>query len=36
MDNDPSDKCVEAAVNRAVKSITDNLADLEHELRDFT
>ncbi len=30
-----SDKRVEAAVNRAVKSITDNPADLERELRDF-
>ena len=30
-----SDKRVEAADNRAVKSITDNPADLERELRDF-
>jgi hypothetical protein len=30
-----SDKRVEAAVNRAVKSITDNPADLERELRGF-
>ncbi len=35
MDKFLSDKCVEAAVNRAVKSITDNPADLERELRDF-
>ena len=30
-----SDKRVEAAVNRAVKSITVNPADLERELREF-
>ena len=35
MDKYLSDKRVEAAVNRAVKSITDNPADLERELRDF-
>ena len=35
MDKFLSDKRVEAAVNRAVKSITDNPADLERELRDF-
>ena len=35
MDTYLSDKRVEAAVNRAVKSITDNPADLERELRDF-
>jgi septal ring factor EnvC (AmiA/AmiB activator) len=35
MDEYLSDKRVEAAVNRAVKSITDNPADLERELRDF-
>ena len=35
MDKYLSDKRVEAAVNRAVKSITDNPADLERELRAF-
>ena len=35
MDKYLSDKRVEGAVNRAVKSITDNPADLERELRDF-
>ena len=35
MDKFLSDKRVEAAVNRAVKSITDNPADLERELRAF-
>jgi regulator of replication initiation timing len=35
MDKYLGDKRVEAAVNRAVKSITDNPADLERELRDF-
>ena len=35
MDKYLSDKRVETAVNRAVKSITDNPADLERELRDF-
>jgi hypothetical protein len=35
MDKYLSDIRVEAAVNRAVKSITDNPADLERELRDF-
>jgi hypothetical protein len=35
MDKYLSDKRVEAAVNRAVKSITDNPAVLERELRDF-
>ena len=35
MDKYLSDKRVEAAVNRAVKSITDNPADLERELREF-
>ena len=30
-----SDRRVEAAVNRAVKSTTDNPADLERELRAF-
>ena len=35
MDKFLSDKRVEAAVNRAVKSITDDPADLERELRDF-
>jgi L-lactate utilization protein LutB len=35
MDTYLSDKRVEAAVNRAVKSITDNPAALERELRDF-
>jgi chromosome segregation ATPase len=35
MDKYLSDRRVEAAVNRAVKSITDNPADLERELRAF-
>ena len=35
MDKYLSDKRVEAAVNRTVKSMTDNPADLERELRDF-
>ena len=35
MDKYLSDKRVEAAVNRAAKSITDNPADLERELRAF-
>jgi len=35
MDKYLSDMRVEAAVNRAVKSITDNPADLERELRAF-
>ena len=35
MDKYLSDRRVEAAVNRAVKSITDNPADLERELHDF-
>ncbi len=35
MDKYLSDTRVEAAVNRAVKSITDNPADLERELRAF-
>ena len=35
MDTYLSDKRVEVAVNRAVKSITDNPADLERELRAF-
>ena len=35
MDKYLSDNRVEAAVNRAVKSITDNPADLERELRAF-
>ena len=35
MDKYLSDRRVEAAVNRAVKTITDNPADLERELRDF-
>ena len=35
MDKYLSDKRVEAAVNRAVKSITDNPANLERELRAF-
>jgi hypothetical protein len=35
MDKYLSDQRVEAAVNRAVKSITDNPADLERELRAF-
>ncbi len=35
MDQYLSDKRVEAAVNRAVKRLTENLADLERELRAF-
>jgi hypothetical protein len=35
MDQYLSDKRVEAAVNRAVKRLSENLADLERELRGF-
>ncbi len=35
MDQYLSDKRVEAAVNRAVKRLTENLAGLERELRAF-